>query len=82
MREKTREFVEENPEEARDENACNHFWVIEIANGPQSRGQCKLCGEAKTFHNSITNINDPKRKGNPLKLPKMSQVKLEKESKS
>jgi len=82
MRTKGKEIIEENPEEIRDENACNHFWVIEVANGPRSRGKCKVCGESQVFYNSITNLNDPKRKGNPLKLPKMSQVKLEKESKS
>jgi hypothetical protein len=82
MRPKSKEIVEEKPEETRDENACNHFWVIEIANGPRSRGKCKFCGEVKVFYNSITDINDPKRRNNPLKLPRMSQVKLEKGSKS
>lgn len=65
-----------------DEDRCHHFWIIEIANGPKSRGQCKYCGEIKDFHNSITDLNDPRRKGNPLKLPKMSKVKLDKGSKS
>ena len=65
-----------------DENRCHHFWIIEIANGPKSRGECKYCGEIKDFHNSIVDFRDPRRKGNPLKLPKMSKVKLDKGSKS
>ena len=82
MRQKCEEKHEDSPEENKDENQCNHFWMIEIANGPSSRGECKFCGETKEFFNSITNINDPKRKTNPLKLPKISKVKLQKESTS
>ena len=82
MRHKMKNTIEEKLEEVRDDNGCNHFWVIEIANGPRSRGKCKFCGESKDFYNSITDINDPKRKSNFLKLPKLSKVKLEKESKS
>ncbi len=65
-----------------EEESCHHFWKIEIANGPISRGKCKYCGEVRDFHNSITNLNDPRRKSNPLNLPKMSKVKLDKGSKS
>jgi hypothetical protein len=82
MRQKCEEKNEESPEEAGHENGCHHFWVIEIANGPSSRGECKFCGETRDFLNSITNINDPKRKSNPLKFPKLSRVKLQKESNS
>lgn len=28
-----------------------HHWRIEEANGPISRGQCRLCGEQKEFRN-------------------------------
>ena len=59
---------------------CHHFWVIEIANGPTSHGKCKYCGEVKEFYNSIMDLTDPKRKTNPLNLPKMSRVKLDKGS--
>jgi len=65
-----------------EEEQCHHFWIIEIANGPISRGECKYCGEVKEFHNSITDLNDPRRKTNPLSLPRMSKVKLDKGSKS
>jgi hypothetical protein len=82
MRQRCEEKKEESPEDTRNKNRCHHFWVIEIANGPRSRGECKFCGETRDFYNSITDINDPKRKSNPLKLPKISKVKLQKESKS
>lgn len=29
-----------------------HYWVIEAARGPISRGVCKFCGAVKEFHNS------------------------------
>ena len=32
---------------------CAHHWVIETANGPVSRGVCKLCQEVREFGNSI-----------------------------
>ena len=53
--------------------------LIPMGNGAS---QCKYCGEIRDFHNSIIDLNDPKRKTNPLNLPKMTKVKLDKESKS
>jgi hypothetical protein len=35
------------------ETDCQHHWVIEPANGPVSRGVCKLCQEVRDFGNSI-----------------------------
>ena len=32
---------------------CTHHWVIDSANGPVSRGVCKLCQEVREFGNSI-----------------------------
>ena len=32
---------------------CPHWWLIEPADGPKSRGVCKLCGKEKTFRNSV-----------------------------
>lgn len=65
-----------------EEDQCHHYWIIEAANGPRSRGRCKYCGEIRDFHNSITDLNDPRRRNNPLNLPKISKVKLDKGSKS
>lgn len=65
-----------------DQDECHHYWIIEIANGPKSRGICKYCGETKDFFNSISDFTVPKRKANPLKLPKIPKVELDKGSKS
>ncbi len=64
------------------EDGCHHYWVIEVANGPTSQGVCKYCGEAKDFLNAFPGINQLKGKGNPLKLPKLPNVKVDKESRS
>jgi hypothetical protein len=77
-----RQRVKEIEKEPADAGRCHHFWIIEIANGPKSHGECKYCGETKDFYNSIVDLNDPRRKNNPLNLPKMSRVKLDKGSKS
>lgn len=30
---------------------CHHYWIIEVPEGPTSRGVCKFCGEEKEFDN-------------------------------
>ena len=30
---------------------CQHHYLIEMPNGPVSRGRCKLCGAEKEFSN-------------------------------
>ncbi|PZC45160.1 MAG: hypothetical protein C1O27_002511 [Chloroflexi bacterium] len=35
------------------EPECMHFWMIEPPNGPESSGQCKNCGEWRSFRNSL-----------------------------
>jgi hypothetical protein len=35
---------------------CKHHWLIEPANGPTSRGICKLCGEVKLFDNVLADL--------------------------
>jgi hypothetical protein len=56
------------------ENGCQHYWVIEVANGPTSRGTCKHCGVAKDFFNVIPDYNQLKRNTNPLSLPEMPGI--------
>lgn len=36
------------------EGECRHKWVLEIPNGPTSRGTCRLCGEVREFRNYLT----------------------------
>ena len=31
---------------------CRHYWIIEAAEGPTSKGVCKYCGAEKEFQNS------------------------------
>jgi hypothetical protein len=31
---------------------CQHRWLIQPANGPTSQGECRLCGERRTFANN------------------------------
>lgn len=31
---------------------CKHHWVIDEANGPESEGRCKKCGESRMYRNS------------------------------
>ena len=45
LKEATRERV--------SESKCRHYWKVESANGPISRGVCKFCGAEKEFHNSL-----------------------------
>ena len=34
-------------------DGCPHYWLIESAKGPTSRGVCKACGATKDFFNAI-----------------------------
>ena len=36
--------------------ACCHHWIIEMANGPVSRGVCQKCFESREFKNSVFGI--------------------------
>lgn len=33
---------------------CHHYWLIETAKGPKSRGQCRYCGSKREFMNYLT----------------------------
>ena len=35
---------------------CCHHWIIEMANGPISRGVCQKCSESREFKNSVFGI--------------------------
>jgi hypothetical protein len=78
MRQKVKERIQENTEKA----PCHHFWEIEVANGPQSIGTCKYCGETKEFLNAFPVFNPLKKNGNPLSLPKLAEVEMNTDSKS
>jgi hypothetical protein len=77
-----RHRVKEETEDKAAEDQCHHYWIIEIANGPKSRGVCKYCGETREFFNAMPDFNVLKRKPNPLDLPRMPKIKLDKDSES
>ena len=31
----------------------SHYWIIEAADGPTSKGACKICGEERSFTNQF-----------------------------
>jgi hypothetical protein len=78
MKQKVKERIEEKPAQEQ----CHHYWVIEVANGPRSRGHCKYCGETREFLNAFPDFNQLRRSGNPLELPRLPDVEIDKESKS
>ena len=74
--------VKEKPKKHEAAEECHHHWVIEVANGPKSRGVCKYCGETREFFNAFPEFNPLRRNSNPLKLPEMPEVEIDDDSKS
>ena len=63
-----------------EKQACRHFWVIEVANGPVSRGECKYCGAKKEFYNAFPEFNPLKKGANPFSLPKLRRVPVKEDN--
>ena len=82
MRQKVRVKEKAREHEHVAEDKCHHYWIIEIANGPKSKGVCKYCGEWRDFFNSMTYLSALKKDKRPLDLPEMSDVKLDDDSES
>ena len=32
---------------------CQHHWLIQSADGPESNGVCRICGETREFKNYV-----------------------------
>ncbi len=62
--------------EAVAKEECHHFWVIDSAAGPTSKGRCKKCGVTKDFLNAF-----PEAQASPrpsvLDLPEMPELELD-----
>ena len=43
--------------EARSAPTCCHYWIIETAHGPISRGECQVCHEVRDFKNSVFDMD-------------------------
>ena len=78
MRGKIKEKASVQPQK----EPCRHFWVIDVANGPMSGGQCKYCGMKKEFFNAFPEFNPLKKGDNPFNLPRLPGVKAKDDSKS
>ena len=42
-----------NTEEVSLTATCRHHWVIQSAEGPESQGECQVCGEVRRFKNYV-----------------------------
>ena len=60
-------------------SACHHYWLIEIAKGPKSKGRCKHCGVKREFMNYLSEDycweGRTKEKAEPLLSP-MQDVEM------
>ena len=83
---KVRTLVREEPKT----RPHTHFWLIESARGPMSRGVCKYCGLTREFQNSWYNMEPVKRQPvvkepteelepEELEIEAMKEVELEEE---
>ena len=61
--------VKERPEKTETRSECCHYWVIEMADGPISRGVCKFCGEEKWFMNYFWGSSDTKQSKGTFVIP-------------
>ena len=66
--------LKETPGKPVTESKCRHYWVIEGASGPTSRGVCKFCGAEREFHNSWENAAFMGRDTRLLELPYLLNV--------
>jgi len=82
MKKSVKEKTIVQEQEKKPEQACHHYWVIDVANGPSSLGKCKICGEKREFMNAYPSFNPLRKNTNPLHLPRIPEVELDKDSKS
>ncbi len=47
---------------------CRHHWLIEIADGPISKGVCKCCGAEREFYNSFQEVTSEKHGNHKFKM--------------
>jgi len=59
--------------------ACRHYWTIEAADGPTSRGVCKFCGAEKEFLNFWPDASYKGKDARIFDLPDMLEDEIENE---
>lgn len=62
------------------EGKCRHYWLIESANGPTSRGVCKFCGAEKEFYNWWPEFTFLRRNIDIFELPDSPDIESGRES--
>jgi hypothetical protein len=72
--------LKEEPEKLAKESNCRHYWVIEDAGGPTSRGICKFCGAEKEFLNSWPDSRAKEQNNQVFELPNLLDVDSDSES--
>ena len=72
--------LKEEPEKPAKESNCRHYWVIEDAGGPTSRGVCKFCGAEKEFLNSWPDSRSKEQNTRLFELPNLLDVESDTES--
>ena len=87
---KVRELIREEPKST---ETHTHYWLIEDARGPTSRGVCKYCGVTQEFRNSWFNMmpmkklpvlkktagEEPEAEPYEIELEKVEEVELKEE---
>ncbi len=71
--------LKEVPRKAVTESKCRHYWMIESANGPASRGVCKFCGAEKKFYNSYPSLTILRRNTDVFELPDSPDIEPDRE---
>jgi len=74
-----RDGIDLKEKESAVTTACRHYWTIESADGPTSRGICKVCGEEKEFLNSWLDASYKGKDPRVLDLPNMLEDEEEEE---
>ena len=69
--------LKETTRKPETESECRHYWVIEDADGPTSRGVCKFCGVEREFYNSWPNASFMGRDTRILEFPDLLDVESE-----
>jgi hypothetical protein len=73
------ELKESNIKSEQEKDECRHYWIIESAQGPVSRGFCKFCGAEKEFHNSWPGFSYVGKDARIFDLPELFDAKSEEE---
>ena len=84
MRQKVREneidvLSEELGYKPGNDEACVHYWLIEVAEGRKSCGVCKFCGAEREFLNSVPDYTTLKTGSGFFDLPGLKDVAFDEE---